>query len=62
MMKYVTTFQGGTARNALAPKCSTEENLQYDFSSNDLNLRPIIGEDYPYIKEYSSIDVVVGIQ
>ena len=45
MITYVTTFQGSTERNAPAPKCPTFRS-QYDFSSEDLNLRPIIGEDY----------------
>jgi len=35
-------LQGGTERNALAPKCPTGR-WQYDFSSDHLNLRPIVG-------------------
>jgi len=35
-------MQGSTERNAPAPKCPTFRS-QYDFSSEDLNLRPIIG-------------------
>ena len=54
MIKHVTTFQGGTERNALAPKCPTGR-WQYDFSSDHLNLRPIVGENYPLRYQISDL-------